>query len=391
MANTPTRRHRRTIWLVVALTQAMLAVLTATGVYVAYGRLDRNIGQGMAIPHVAATPDDTGPQSPLNILVLGEDTRSGEGNEIDGESGGGGADTTILLHVSADRSEAYGVSLPRDAMVARPDCKTGGDTGDDSVPGADPVMFNTAFAVGGPRCTVMMVESLTEIFIDHFVVLDFNGFKRMVDAVNGVEVCIPEDVDSKGITLTAGTQVLDGDAALGYVRERTELSVTGDIGRMKRQQSFIASMVNKVFSAGTLSRPDRVYGFLDAVTGSLEVDAELDSIGALFDLAMEFRETGLADIRFITVPIAEYEPDPNRLQWTEDADALWRRIRQDRPLGAAYADSSVRADDPIGTQDPSSDGGTDSSDTPDGATSDDADAAKAEARAQARREAGLCV
>ncbi len=388
MPPTPDRRHRRTILLVVLLTQALLAALTATGVYVAYGRLDRNIEQGVAIPHVVAAPEEAGPQLPLNILVLGEDTRSGEGNAIDGESGGGGSDTTILLHVSADRSEAYGVSLPRDAMVARPDC----GTGDEAVPGADPVMFNTAFAVGGPRCTVMMVESLTDVFIDHFVVLDFNGFKRMVDAVDGVEVCIPEDVDSKGITLSAGTQVLDGDDALGYVRERTELSVTGDIGRMKRQQSFIASMVNKVLSAGTLSRPDRVYAFLDAVTGSLEVDAELDSIGSLFDLAMEFRQTGLADIRFITVPIEEYAPDPNRLQWTEDADALWRRIRQDRPLGAAYADSSVRADDPIGTQGPTSDATTDpGTEATDDPTTDDAESAKDEARAQARREAGLCV
>ncbi len=258
------------------------------------------------------------------------------------------------------------------------------------MPAADPVMFNTAFALGGPRCTVLMVESLTEVFIDHFVVLDFNGFKTMVDAVDGVEVCLPEDVDSKGIKLDAGTQVLDGDQALGYVRERTELSVTGDIGRMKRQQAFIASMVNKVFSAGTLSRPDRVYGFLDAVTGSLVVDSELDSVGRLFDLAMEFRSTGLSDIRFVTVPIAEYELDANRLQWTEDADDLWRRIRQDRPLGKDFADTSVRADDPVGSQSPSTDPSATPTDEPtDGHRGPSLE--QDEARAQARREAGLCV
>ena len=377
-----TRRHRRTVLLVVVLTQVVLAALTATGVTVAYARLNGNIDEGMPIPHLVIPPVEEGPGRPLNILVMGEDTRSGEGNAIDGESGGGGSDTTILLHVSADRSEAYGVSLPRDAMVARPECGSDEGGGDDAVPAADPVMFNTAFALGGPRCTVMMVESLTKVFIDHFVVLDFNGFKAMVDAVDGVEVCIPEDVDSKGIKLDAGTQVLDGDQALGYVRERTELSVTGDIGRMKRQQSFIASMVNKVFSAGTLARPDRVYGFLDAVTGSLVVDSELDSVGSLFDLAMEFRRTGLSDISFVTVPIAEYEPDPNRLQWTEEAGALWRRIRQDRPLGKDFADTSVRADEPLGPQDPPASSGT---------ADDPAPGAQDEARAQARREAGLCV
>ena len=216
----------------------------------------------------------------------------------------GGSDTTILLHFSADREQAYGVSLPRDAMVARPACQSG----DETIPAEDPVQWNTAFALAGPRCTVKMVESLTGIYIDHFVVLDFNGFKAMVDAVNGVEVCIPEDVDDDkhNIHFEAGTQELDGDAALSYVRERYQLSLTGDIGRMKRQQAFIASMANKVMSAGTLSRPARVFNFLSAVTESIRVDEDLDSLAKMADLVMELRGPGLSDIKFLTVPIAEY-------------------------------------------------------------------------------------
>ena len=161
----------------------------------------------------------------------------------------------------------YGVSLPRDAMVRRPDCT---DADGETIPGAELDMFNAAFSLGGETCTVAMVHELTGVYIDHYVTIDFNGFKDMVDAVHGVTVCIPKDVDDEvtGISFEAGTQELDGQQALNYVRERHELSANSDIGRMKRQQAFIASMINKVISAGTLSRPKRVYDFMDAATGS---------------------------------------------------------------------------------------------------------------------------
>jgi LCP family protein required for cell wall assembly len=371
------RGQRLTVVGVIAATELVLAAVTATAVVRGYDTLNGNIADGLRIEHVVTAPRRDGPDQPVNILVMGEDTRSGVGNKIDGATGGGGSDTTILLHVSADRDDAYAVSLPRDAMVARPRCEADGQV----VPAEDPVMFNTAFALGGPRCTVTMVESLTGVFIDHFVALDFNGFKTMVDAVHGVEVCIPEDVDDDrhGIHLEAGTQELDGDAALDYVRERYLLSVTGDIGRMRRQQAFLASMADNVLSAGTLSRPDRVFSFLSAVTESIEVDAGLDSVAELADLAQDLRGPGLGDITFLTVPIAEYEPDPNRLEWTDEADDLWRRIRHDLPLGPVFSDDTLSIDDPIGTAGNSVGRGSI------GLDSDDSD------EAEQRRAAGLCA
>ena len=152
---------------------------------------------------------------------MGSDTRAGAGNNIDGQTEiGQRSDTTILVHISADRKTVYGVSLPRDAMVARPECEN--DAGE-KVPAEDPVIFNDAFSLAGPTCTVEQVESLTGIYIDHYVTLDFNGFKEMVEAVHGVTVCIPEDIDDSahGITFKAGTQELDGQKALDYVRERS--------------------------------------------------------------------------------------------------------------------------------------------------------------------------
>ncbi|WP_122817055.1 LCP family protein [Nocardioides pantholopis] len=345
----PGTRPRRTVLKVVIATQLVLALLTGTLVAVAYHRLNGKIGPGAQIEHeVHKSAGAEGKREPLNILLLGSDTRE-NGNAIDDE-GGGGSDLTILLHVSADRSSAYGVSLPRDAMVARPDCEVDGRT----VPGEDPVMFNTAYAVGGPLCSVRTVESLTGIYIDHFLALEFGGFVDMVDAVKGVTVCLPQEVDDPehGIFLDAGTQELDGQDSLSYVRERTVLSATGDIGRMKRQQAFLASLVNKVMSAGTLTRPTRVYDFLAAVTESITVDEDLDSVKALADLAMQFRDTGMSRIRFVTVPFEEYPSDPNRLQWSPAADALWRRIIADRPLGRELGEDSINAGQPPNTGPP---------------------------------------
>jgi len=390
---TPRRRRLSPIALVIVITQLVVAALTAGTVYAFVHQLDDELAPGLEIPHMAddEKKSDDGPKTALNILVMGQDDRGCAGCAIDTEAGGGGSDTTMLLHLSADRKEAYGVSLPRDAMVARPDCV--GEDGE-TVPGADPVMFNTAYAEAGPLCTVQMVESLTGIYIDHFIVLDFAGFKDMVDAVDGVEVCIPKEVDDEEhqIFLDAGTQELDGDQALDYVRERYTLSVTGDIGRMKRQQAFVASMINKVLSANTLSQPTKVRNFLQAVVGSIQVDEDLDSVKELANLAMQFRDTGLSDIQFVTVPFEEYPEDPNRLQWTADADKLWDRVVADRPLGRSFSDGSISAADPVTSGSPSGSSSPGASGSPsDGASATPEQEDQAEQDATARRAAGLCA
>jgi LCP family protein required for cell wall assembly len=195
-------------------------------------------------------------------------------------------------------------------------------------------MFNTAYALGGPACTQRTVEQLTGIRIDHFAVVKFDGFKYMVDALGGVEVCVPEEVnDTVGhIHLPAGTYEANGNQALDYVRVRHALSNNGDIGRMKRQQAFLASMANKAISAGTLANPVKLYNFLDAATKSLITDPELAHLKKLAGLANQVRDIGLDNIQFLTVPWETYQPDPNRLVWAPEAKRLWRLIKLDEPL-----------------------------------------------------------
>ena len=345
------RPHHHVVLRVILASQLCLALLTGLTVVLVYHHLDGNLQTEDLGARVTVDPKKvavSGPREPLNILVMGSDSRDGAGNDIDGQKGGGErSDTTILLHVSADRKEAYGVSIPRDTLVTRPDCKA--KDGSD-IPGADLQMFNSAFSAGGAACTISTVGAITGIHIDHWVVVDFRGFRDMVDAVGGVQVCIPRPVDDRehGIVFDAGTQVLKGEQALDYVRERYVLSTNSDIGRMKRQQAFIASMINKVFSAGTLARPDRIYNFLDAAIGSLRLDQGLGSLGRLVDLAQQFGATGLGDIRFVTVPFEAYKPDPNRLVLAPEAADLWKRIRLDQPLGSEFSSGSINAAAPPG-------------------------------------------
>jgi LCP family protein required for cell wall assembly len=339
--------HRRRVLRVIIVAEVVVAIVTAATVAFAFNQLDGNIEKLPTIEHQVEEPQAEGPKMPINILVMGSDTRDGEGNDIDGLTGDGArSDTTMLLHVSADRKTAYGVSLARDTVVDRPDCKVDGAI----IPGADDVLFNEAFSVGGPLCTVQQVEKLTGIYINHTVVVDFNGFKDMVDAVHGVEVCIPKDVDdpAHGIQLAAGTRLVSGQEALNYVRERHVLSLNSDVGRMKRQQAFVASMASRVLSAGTLANPKRLYNFLDAATGSVQLDEDLASLGKVYDLSRELEDIDLQHIKFATVPIEAYPPDPNvSLQFAPEAKELWKVIRRDEPLGK-FAKGSISADDQVG-------------------------------------------
>ncbi len=376
---------------IAAAAVAGLVVTLVVVLFVGYQHLEGNItavdtteALGTDRPEIAEV--DTGPHEPLNILLLGSDTREGLGNNIGGETPGL-SDTTILLHLSADRERAYGISLPRDAMVERPSCL--GKDGETTDPGGLS-MFNAAYAVGGPACTQRTVEQLTGIRIDHFVVVDFNGFKNMVDALNGVPVCVPTEVNDEigHITLPAGSYEVTGSQALDYVRVRHGISENGDIGRMKRQQAFLAAMANKAVSAGTLTNPVRLYSFLDAATKSLTTDPELASLKNLASLAAQLENIGLDKIAFLTVPFESYEPDPNRLVWAPEANRLWKRIKMDKPLTTDDSQVITAAEGVTSTPKEPSSPGASPSDSPSGSPSASAEAAKKAAQA---RENGLCA
>jgi LCP family protein required for cell wall assembly len=344
----PKRRGRgkkkHTVGYVLLSSVVVLALVTGLSVVFLYRHLNGNLNVVDVTGELGERPDklaNEGPQEPINILVMGSDTREGEGNDIDGEGGAEASDTTILMHLSADRKRAYGISIPRDSLVTRPDCKNG------DVPGGENQMWNAAFSLGGPACTIRQVEELTGVFVDNYVVVDFNGFRDMVDAIDGVPVCIPEDISdpAHGINIPAGEREIRGAEALNYVRARYTLGDGSDISRISRQQTFIAAMAKKVISGGTLTRVDRLVGFLNAATKSLTVDPGLENVAKIGKLGLEFQGIGLDNIQFLTVPI-EYdtrEEFRGRVVWTDEADALWRKIRNDERLSRRLTSGAINA------------------------------------------------
>ena len=310
-----------------------LALVTGLSVALIYRHLNGNLNRedlGAQLgedrpPEVAVE----GPHKPLNILVMGSDTREGAGNDVDTATGGG-SDTTILFHLSADRESAYGISIPRDSLVDRPECyEEDGST----IPAETGAFWNAAYSVGGPACTIRQFEQLTQVHVSNYVVVDFAGFKGMVDALDGVEVCVPEDIDDDvaDIHIPKGTHTLDGEEALGYVRVRHGVGDGSDLSRIKRQQAFIAALAARVVDGGTLARVDRLFGFLNAATKSLTTD--IANIKDIADIGRQFEDIGLSRIRFITVPVVDSSTQSGRVEWTGDAAVLWDRVRYDKPLG----------------------------------------------------------
>ncbi|KRB80060.1 hypothetical protein ASE01_00705 [Nocardioides sp. Root190] len=340
---------KRAVVRVIVASLASLGLLTGVGVALLYDHWNGNLNFREVDKQVKNRPEKV-VQGPLNILVMGSDTRDCDGCKVDGEAGGGLSDTTILIHLSADRDLAYGISVPRDTLVDRPDCYE--EDGTTVIPGEQDAQWNEAYKVGGPACTITQLEQLSGIRVDKYVVVNFAGFKGMVDALGGVEVCIPEDIEDEehGITLKAGTRELDGDESLAYVRVRHNVADGSDTQRIKRQQEFMAAMIGKVLSTGSLARPDQLIGFMNAASDSITTDFR--NIARIARIAKSFTGIGLDDIAFVTTPWEESTTDPGRIVWTPRVRALWRLVINDKPLSAAFLEGSITAgstgEDPAG-------------------------------------------
>lgn len=340
---------RKRGWLRWTALGVSVVVLAAAGAgWWIYRKLDNNIttdtdaaAELLRYEKERPTPGALGAQ---NILLIGSDTRSGAGNTKYGkDKGTQRSDTIILLHISAGRSSATAVSIPRDLMVDMPSCKSPDGTRSRE----QFAQFNTAFEIGGTACTIRTVERLTAIRIDHHMVIDFRGFKKMVDAVDGVEICLKEPIDDEDakLKLPAGRQTLHGEQALGFVRARKTLGDGSDTERMDRQQQFLGALVNKVQSNGVLLNPTRLYPVLDAATKSITTDPRLDSLRDLYDLARSMRSVPTEKVQFLTVPRRPYSYDANRDELVQPAASqLFKRLREDKPVTVTPGDADAGND-----------------------------------------------
>jgi len=275
-----------------------------------------------------------------NFLVIGSDSRRGA-NARYGREPGERSDTTIVVHLSPGRHRATVVSIPRDAWVEIPTC-----TNQQGRPvKAHRDLFNAAFSVGGPRCTIATVQHLTGIAITHFVEIDFTGFERVVDALGSVTVCSPKAVHDPGthLVLHEGDNRLDGRRALQYVRAREALGDGSDLGRIKRQQQFLGVVLRQAMSGSLLGDPVRLTHFLDAATKAVTVDKDT-SFADLRNLAGSLRGLDPKRVAFYTAPIADADYTPPGTDYAgkvklDDAKGrgLYQSIIDDRPAPSTPA------------------------------------------------------
>lgn len=340
------RRRRIRRWTAGAVAAAVIALglVVYTQLNANITREDVSAAVGTDRPTSAA---ESGESGPLNIMVMGSDVRTGEGNTGYGSGDwepGSHSDTNLLVHLSADRSSAIIVSIPRDSMTPAPaDCSPTQPVDQWSV-----AQWNRNYTAGGAGCVIRTFEGNTGIFVHHHVVIDFAGFKTMVDALGGVPVCTSEAIDDpkSGLELDPGWHTLDGEQALGYVRARYTLGDGSDLSRIGRQQAFLSSIAQKATATSLLLRPDRLYRFLDAATKSVTTDTDF-SLNRMRVVAQSISSIGLDQVQFVTVPTGEYAPDPNRVEWTPDADALWQVIRSDRSLDDLGAPDTDAGEEPL--------------------------------------------
>lgn len=335
------REKRSKVLVVTAWTAASVVVLGGTGLGFVYFKLNGNI-KGVDINQALGTdrPEnvDNGSQ---DILVLGSDSRSGDNAKYGKDEGAARSDTAMVVHVNKGHKTASVVSIPRDTLISRPECKT--DDGETD-PGGQRQMFNTAYEVGGPACAVKTVEKMSGIRMDHYVEVDFSGFKKLINTLGGVEITTKKAIRDKDshLNLKAGKHQLTGEQALGLVRTRHGVGDGSDLGRIQLQQAFIKALINQVKDVGVFSNPKKLYDLANDATSAITTDSELNDVKSLAGFAGGLKGIGAGDMKMVTMPI-QYDPaDPNRVLPLEKADRqVWDALKADKPIPKSATEKSA--------------------------------------------------
>jgi LCP family protein required for cell wall assembly len=291
--------------------------------------------------HTIKVTDSTGKNikippldGPINLLLVGSDTRQGAGNSAFGDITSNLADVIILLHVSADRKSAVGLSFPRDLMVPWPACpSTSGG------PGYLPQslgQINATISNGGPGCTLLTVEKLTGLQIPYLAMIDFNGVIELSNAVGGVEVCVAEDINDTytNTHLKAGLHNLQGLQALQFLRTRHGVGDGSDLSRISNQQVYLTALVRKLKSKNILENPVALYSLAQAAARNMKLSDTLSAPGTMIGVANALKSIPMSKITFLQLPslsmTGQYsgrvQPD------AEKAQLLFDLLAADKPM-----------------------------------------------------------
>lgn len=312
----------------------LIAVLAAAGTgYYLYSRLDGNIDGIDLDKSLGDNRPEKLPTSGQNILILGSDSRAGANAGLHtGKVAGARSDTALVMHIPEGRTRAVAVSIPRDTLVTRPECVTRNGS---TLPSARRVMFNSVYSQAGPACVVKTVEQMSGVRMDHYMEIDFAGFKGLVDAIGGVTVTVDQPIHDKssGLDLAAGTHKLDGTQSLAFVRTRHGIGDGSDLGRIGLQQQFMLALLSEVKKQDLLGSPTKTYKIADSLTQALTTDSDLASLTSLAKFARSMHGVDPASMETIMLPVSYDKIDPNRVVAAEpQASTLWKAIREDTTI-----------------------------------------------------------
>ncbi|MEU6068390.1 MULTISPECIES: LCP family protein [Streptomyces] len=339
----PRRRRRVLRWSATVLAVVILG--TAGAGYLYYQHLNGNIRKGQRSSgdsKAQKTEPNAAGQTPLNILLIGSDSRNSDENvKLGGSKDNRGnpplGDVQMLIHLSADRKSAAMVSIPRDTRVDIPKCT---DPGTGKTYPATNGIINESLARGGAGCTLATWENLTGVYIDHWMTIDFAGVVRMADAIGGVEVCVKQNVwdhptasvpGGSGLKLTAGTHKVKGKQALQWLRTRHAWG--SDLMRARAQHMYLNSMIRTLKDQNVFTDTGRLTDLAEAATKSLQVSEEIGTVKKLYDLGMELKSVPTDRITSVTMPnVADPQNADHVVPDATNADKVWQMLRDDVPL-----------------------------------------------------------
>jgi LCP family protein required for cell wall assembly len=287
-------------------------------------------------------------KGPINMLLVGSDTRAGQGGGFGTGITSNLADVIILLHVSANRKNAVALSFPRDLMVPWPACpSTSGGSG--YLP-QSLGQINATIANGGPGCTLLTVESITGLDIPYLAMINFKGVIEMSNAIGGVTVCVANPIHDTytRLDLAAGTHTLQGVQALQFLRTRHGVGDGSDLSRISNQQVFMSSLFRKVKSTGVLTNPVYLYSLASAAARNMTLSSNLTDLNVLVGMAGAFRHVSPDNMTFLQAPSMGGLPAPNqgRVQLIPDqAQLLFDKLKNDEPLVLAKSNPVAGAQD----------------------------------------------
>lgn len=342
------KRPRRALRVLGISLFTILVLVVSTAGFLYYDLSNRVANAEIAVEEFI---DDEGPREPiddysgraLNVLLLGTDTRVGEGNDRYGAEEGDESmrsDIAIVAHISEDRKTVQMISIPRDTWTTIPSCRTK----DGMQTSPQEGQFNWAMSVGsenvaenldtGIACVWRTVEELTGLKIDEFVLFDFAGFEQMINALGGVNMCFDEDLydEQAELDIKAGCHTLNGHDALAYARARKAVGDGSDISRIGRQQELMGRIFHTAMTKNMLTDFPKLYSFVSETLGTINTSSNLARLNTSAGLAYSLAGLPSDGLQFVTMPFAEAPWDPNRVVPTWQADEVWEAIKEDKPL-----------------------------------------------------------